>query len=444
MSKKEILKLGNINLHHPKYYPLLHADITIYSDEITGLLGLHDSGISTLIELFSGELFTRDIRCFYREQVVSLSEIQNKSFVLRKRSSLTPNQTILENIFYISKERPYRLWTHEKKCQKELLFLLRKLNLSLDIMKRTSELTNPERIIVECLKAITLKKEFIIFEDVFSSLSYDQMETIQDFLLRITHTYPFINIILTANQSHYIHQLAQSITFMAKGHNIYETPNVYSQENYDSILSSGKIKNLNKVNSPKSSPADYVFQHADLYLYRNEMTILLDPFFVLRNPIKELILNQKQTDSVFLSFNVNEQIIENLSVIDNLILQKPKNFTKGGFIHRKRLTALKNDFCDWCKERKINYDFINSSHCYNLSPFEKMSVYLFKCSLLRKQILFIADPLLYFDINMASLVLGEIDLWQKGGATICIFASEMRDVYRSADRVLQVKKDGTI
>lgn len=465
MDTKELIRITNLSLGYNRIYPLEHVSFCIAEHTITGILGLHDSGLSTLLKVFSDAPAPTSGLYFYKQTPCSLSDIKNRVYFVRKVSSLTPNQTILENIFYISEKRPFHFWAYEKRCNSMLRDLLKNLNLVLDIKKLCVDLTDQERIIVECLKAILLNKELIIFEDIFPALSNDNLDTLHEFLIKISKSRRLLTIILTANRPHSIQLLADYMIFMAKGHCIYETPNILTLNQYESILSGDTDHTVHNTSVPTTAAHTILFQfqtpkiQSIFKLYENEMTVVLDSFLILRNEIKRFLLSdaisgdkcfirsklvKHPENSYFLTFNANEQIIENLSVIDNLILQKPKNFIKNYFIDQKRLQALKEDFCDWCRQRDINYDFINSTNCYSLTDFEKMSVYLFKYSFVKKDILFITDPLIYFDMDMISLVFGEIEVWRQAGTTVCIFVSEMRDSYTSASCFLTVDKHGLI
>ena len=82
MGTDEILRITDLTLDHRRHYPLSNVEFCINQNQIIGMLGLHDSGLSTLLKIFSGEVTPERGYYFYHQDACSLKNIQDK--VLKK------------------------------------------------------------------------------------------------------------------------------------------------------------------------------------------------------------------------------------------------------------------------------------------------------------------------------------------------------------------------
>lgn len=129
-------------------------------------MGENGEGKSTLVKVLEGELKADYIDVVFNGQEKKISKDyykENSIGLCQQEISLSENLSILENII-ISKDKK---WINFLKEKEKVLKILKDLNLSLDLNKKTHNLTLKEKALLIIVKMIYQEKKFSYLMKVF-------------------------------------------------------------------------------------------------------------------------------------------------------------------------------------------------------------------------------------------------------------------------------------
>lgn len=136
------------------------------SGEISVIMGENGEGKSTLVKVLEGELKADYIDVVFNGQEKKISKDyykENSIGLCQQEISLSENLSILENII-ISKDKK---WINFLKEKEKVLKILKDLNLSLDLNKKTHNLTLKEKALLIIVKMIYQEKKILLFDESF-------------------------------------------------------------------------------------------------------------------------------------------------------------------------------------------------------------------------------------------------------------------------------------
>ncbi|MEB3429380.1 ATP-binding cassette domain-containing protein [Citroniella saccharovorans] len=194
------------------------------SGEISVIMGENGEGKSTLVKVLEGELKADYIDVVFNGQEKKISKDyykENSIGLCQQEISLSENLSILENII-ISKDKK---WINFLKEKEKVLKILKDLNLSLDLNKKTHNLTLKEKALLIIVKMIYQEKKILLFDESFSLFTKAERK-----------------YILSA-----LEKLKKDKIIIIISHRLYELENIWDRV---FILSKGKLreKELQKEN----------------------------------------------------------------------------------------------------------------------------------------------------------------------------------------------------
>lgn len=187
-------------------------------------MGENGEGKSTLVKVLEGELKADYIDVVFNGQEKKISKDyykENSIGLCQQEISLSENLSILENII-ISKDKNGSIFLRKKK---KVLKILKDLNLSLDLNKKTHNLTLKEKALLIIVKMIYQEKKILLFDESFSLFTKAERK-----------------YILSA-----LEKLKKDKIIIIISHRLYELENIWDRV---FILSKGKLreKELQKEN----------------------------------------------------------------------------------------------------------------------------------------------------------------------------------------------------
>jgi len=178
------LSLHNVNKHFTEDFSLQDINLDFYSGQVHSIIGENASGKSSIIKIISG-IFSLDSG----EMILDGNPVLFKSVSDARKSgiycvshdtSLFPNLSIYENIFsdtFSNKNSIFSTVNLEKLRQK-CYELFDEFNINLNVDSHISTLNYPQKQLIELLKVYVSSAKVIILDEVSSSFTLVEKNTL--------------------------------------------------------------------------------------------------------------------------------------------------------------------------------------------------------------------------------------------------------------------------
>ena len=178
---EETLRLENIT-YHDEYHQSLHSVwLNVQKHEIVGLLGLNNSGTSTLTKILCGMLPFTQGRFYLGEELVKFSSYRQAKahgiFYIDSFRQLFDNLNIAENIF-LTHNRQNRFFLNKRLLVRQTHSCLAALQIGLSPDQKVRELTSSQKLSVLLAKALAEHARLIIIDNLLSTLTDGQFAEI--------------------------------------------------------------------------------------------------------------------------------------------------------------------------------------------------------------------------------------------------------------------------
>lgn len=178
---EETLRLENIT-YHDEYHQSLHSVwLNVQKHEIVGLLGLNNSGTSTLTKILCGMLPFNQGRFYLGEELVKFSSYRQAKahgiFYIDSFRQLFDNLNIAENIF-LTHNRQNRFFLNKRLLVRQTHSCLSALQIGLSPDQKVWELTSSQKLSVLLAKALAEHAQLIIIDNLLSTLTDGQFSEI--------------------------------------------------------------------------------------------------------------------------------------------------------------------------------------------------------------------------------------------------------------------------
>lgn len=182
---EETLRLENI-IYHDEYHQSLHSVwLNVQKHEIVGLLGLNNSGTSTLTKILCGMLPFNQGRFYLGEELVKFSSYRQAKahgiFYIDSFRQLFDNLNIAENIF-LTHKRQNRFFLNRRLLIRQTTNCLSALQIGLDPCQKIRDLTPSQKLSVLLAKALAEHARLIIIDNLLSTLTDSQFTEISRIL----------------------------------------------------------------------------------------------------------------------------------------------------------------------------------------------------------------------------------------------------------------------
>lgn len=205
-----MLNLNNINLKFQNTYILKDINLELSRGEITCLIGPNGCGKTSIIKTICG------IHKF------SSGEITLNGHDLKKTASskispvfqglyLWPNLTALENIKLVLESQSFS----EKENKKILDYVINELKLSNFLDKYPEQISGGQQQKVAIARAIILKPDFLLLDEITSALDVEQIKFVADILLDFKKS--GVGILFITHHIGLAEKISDKFIFMDKG-----------------------------------------------------------------------------------------------------------------------------------------------------------------------------------------------------------------------------------
>lgn len=214
-----VLKMNDIQKIFPGVHALKDISFDLRRGEVHALLGENGAGKSTLIKVLSGiyksDGGTIEIEGTQVDIKDPLDAINQGIAVIHQELILADNITIAENVF-MGRERCNKLgFVDFKVAEDEVQKILDDLGIDLRATMMVSELTTPQKQVVEIVKALTYNANILIMDEPTASLSTKEVEMLFSIIARLKEQK--ISIIYISHRMEELFRISDRVTVMRDG-----------------------------------------------------------------------------------------------------------------------------------------------------------------------------------------------------------------------------------
>lgn len=183
--KKEVLRIQNLSCLSPSGRSLSHVSFYLLQGEITGFLGLADSGKDTLVDILTGkEKYDKGFVSAEGGQLAAPEEMESLVYKIVDSNYSIKDWSVAEYIGLVTNDKIMGM-LRKKSLKKEIQRLFDRLRLGIDVNKKLGELGEMEKRLADVAKACFRKARLLIIEDEFEGLSEEEIQTFQKELSRL-------------------------------------------------------------------------------------------------------------------------------------------------------------------------------------------------------------------------------------------------------------------
>lgn len=462
--RKEILRVSHLYKQIGRKDVLIDFSLNLYEGEILGIMGLKGSGKSLLFHILSGEEEFDKGTLFFNENKINGRRLllKNQIAIVGKGSLLQANMSVMDNIFHLRKHYHHQVWIHEKKLRERTREEL--VNIGMDISPDAliCQLTRIEGYMIEILKRYIMGAKVIILDDFSEKYSVEEILQLNQLLDRLKSR--GVSFIVAGYQLQNLQMCAERILFLINGSTGKIIPNIKRNQINENMLFQIFPSELppRERNTPEKK--ELLFRAENVHtenlnditfdLYKGEILTVVDfegvnnqsLFNCLMNP--ELILDGeliykkrfltrrdnalKNNEILFVDFNLENKIIEQMSLQDNLCMGVFHKVSTMGFFSNKSMEFIKKDFLQWYPSEILG----KCKNCMHLSEKDKMAIMLYRIRLKKPQILLCIDPRRYTDALTYEMMKEQLWNFAGNGTAILILAQSVEQNYMLTDRFL--------
>ncbi len=444
--KKEILRFTNFNIADTPVRRLDNLNCYFLAGEITGALGLANSGKDAFMQLLTG-------KTFFDKSLASIYLHGKKIDLIR---DLLKQVYIIRNINYSIKDLTLKEYCElqvssapadeiKDKLKNEVLLLLNKWGSNIGEDTKISEMREIEKRWVDLAKAISLKKSIIVIEDEFSEVK--EIDIIEFKKILKENIEEKMTIIVSSNSEVVKFLLADKYLIFRKGKIVKKCPKneIENMEQLEIYLLGKRQKNriLKKSASPLKDIKTEYFQYYDLQnmIFKEGEVV---SFLVLDNKEKKDLFqeileiaqkkyNQSKAKAVYVNhLGGKDEIFSLMSPEDNLLLP---SLSKLSFIEYLRYSRhlkkmLKRNFMKEVDKKEISiYDDVN----------ELIRLTLERWYIYRPAMIILYEPFIECDPYGVSLVREYIKRFADRKTAVIIIKSRDEYIADISDHIFEIK-----
>lgn len=178
---EEILRLENITYHDEYHQSLHNVWLNVQKHEIVGLLGLNNSGTSTLTRIICGMLPFMQGRFYLGEELLKFSSYRQAKthgiFYIDSFRQLFDNLDVAENI-YLTHKRQKRFFFNRRALLSQTQACLSALDLKISPSQKVFSLSSLQKLSVLLAKALAEHAQLVVIDNLLSTLTENQLEEV--------------------------------------------------------------------------------------------------------------------------------------------------------------------------------------------------------------------------------------------------------------------------
>jgi ribose transport system ATP-binding protein len=451
---------------------LHNINLTLHQGEILGVLGLHGSGKSTVVELLAGDLAADQGKISVNEEPVA---IRSKSDALalgihcvRTNTILVPSFTIAENIFVIRENRSGKAIIDFREISRQTRALLKAVGMERTPDTVAGTLSSLETHLVEIAKAINEGVRILVMDDVSDDYSPKEFEILKNLLRSLCHR--GIGVLFASRRLEVALELSDRITVLRDGTTIrtlhrdefskQKLVKLLIGRTFDETFSKTTATIGSEVLKVENFSTDGMFSDIHFVLHRGEVLSLVDLEGNISNELVQALLGERKTNqgSVWLCQkkvslknyrdavkrgiglipeNWASMLFTNLSLSDNLSFLIFQKMSGGLFTLNSRLPKfVMQNFFQTFFSRDQPFDPCNIK---DLSQTERLKILMYRWLLRKPHVLIMVKPSLRIDLVARHHLYNNMEILSKEGIAILLIATDLSEAAAISDRTIVVQ-----
>ncbi|MCA9895276.1 MAG: sugar ABC transporter ATP-binding protein, partial [Anaerolineae bacterium] len=227
-----------------------NVNLTVYENEIVGLLGDNGAGKSTLIKILSGAVLQSSGKIYIRGQEVDIDNttdaIKHGIETIYQDSALVTQLSIARNLFLGReplKGPSFLQWMDQDKMNVEASRLMREVGITKNIPPTTpiSALSGGERQAVAIARAMYFDSDLIILDEPTNNLGVEETHGVLRFVRNARdsgHSCIFI-----AHNIHHVFQVVDRIVVLRRGEVVADDidPKQYTVQEVEEVITGMRV-----------------------------------------------------------------------------------------------------------------------------------------------------------------------------------------------------------
>lgn len=215
----DVLLLKNIYVDYDGTPALKGVDFDLKRGEVHALVGEHRAGKSTLIKVLSGAVQRSSGEILFNGQAVAhlspKAAIEAKIATVYQDVNIVSTLTATEFIF-AGRMKTWRFGLLNKAAmEREAEELFARYGIEIDVRVPLGYLPEDKQLMVELIKAVSIDPQVIIFDEISSKLTPEEMETI--FRILIEYSAQGKSVIYISHNLDEIFEIADRVTVLKNG-----------------------------------------------------------------------------------------------------------------------------------------------------------------------------------------------------------------------------------
>jgi len=225
--RKEILRIQDMSYQTDAGNELKYISFYLLEGEVTGFLGLENSGKEILVDILSGKLkFKRGIVNLCGERIVSSGDLAGSVYKMKDSNYLIEDWSVAEYISLVDNRSVWGI-LRQKTLIAEVKELFELLQIEIDVNKRLGDLSEVEKRLVDVAKAYKKRAKILIIEDEFDGLSRQEIEYFKKELVRVISGK--VTVIINNHSDMVTGILAEKLIIFKKGEIVKKCSTEYIQ-----------------------------------------------------------------------------------------------------------------------------------------------------------------------------------------------------------------------
>ena len=469
MNSDYILSMKGISKSFPGVKALDKVQLDVRKGTVHALMGENGAGKSTLMKILIGINPKDEGEIFFDGKQI---EIKNTNFALHNGISMIfqelnpiPNMTVAENI-YIGREpkKEKSVFLDKKKMTKDTEGLLKNLKINIDSKEKLSDLSVAQTQMIEIAKAISYNSKLIIMDEPTSAITEKECDHLFQIVKELREK--GVSFIFITHKMDEVFQIADDITIFRDGQYIStERAENLNNQKLIELMVGREITHMfpkeeiplgKVVMSVKGLGRKGVFQDVNFELKKGEILGFAGLMGAGRTEVMEAIFGYKKADSG--TVELNGQVVDfktpkeaiaakvalitedrkltglflPLSVRDNMMMPSLRDFSKFGFLKKKRIEKTCIEGKEWFS---IKTPSMNQK-IKNLSGGNQQKVIISRWVVTDPQIIILDEPTRGIDVGAKSEIHKFMTNLVKQGKSVIMISSELPEVLGMSDRIV--------
>lgn len=217
-----ILKMKNIHVRYEACKALKGVDFNLYKGEIHGLVGEHRAGKSTLVKLLSGAVIKERGQIVFKGRNIDYftpkSAMEQKIGIIYQHINVIPTLNAVENIFAGRDMINWWGGLQYSRMVKKAKEIFARMDVEMPLDVPLEFLSEDQQQMVELAKVLAIDPDIIIFDEISSKLTPNEMENIYTLLFEWKQQGK--SIIYISHNMDEIFEFADRVTILRNGYRL--------------------------------------------------------------------------------------------------------------------------------------------------------------------------------------------------------------------------------